>query len=122
MDEFRINSGKYRHVITFQRLRNTPNTYGEVSKSVANNWEDFAKVRAAIFPISGKEVISREEQKGQITHRVYIRYFAGLDSNMRIKFGKRLFDIVSPPINYEEKNWEMNFLVRELENPPTEAI
>jgi SPP1 family predicted phage head-tail adaptor len=122
MAEFRINAGKYRHVITFQKLKDTPNSYGETSKSLAGNWEDFVKCRASILPISGKEVIAREEIKGQITHRVFIRYIDGLTSSMRIKFGNRIFEIVQPPINYEERNWEISLLVRENENPPTEAI
>ena len=44
-----------------------------------------------------------------------MRYQSGVDSTMRIKFGSRIFEIISPPINFEERNQEMNLLIRELE-------
>lgn len=115
MTMFRINAGKYRHVVTFQRLRDTPNGYGEISKSVDSNWEDAFKARVQILPLSGKEVIAREGEKGEISHKIYMRYQSGVDSTMRIIFGSRIFEITSPPIVFEEKNQEMNLLVRELE-------
>ena len=115
MTIFRINAGKCRHVVTFQRLRNTPNDYGEISKAIDANWEDAFKARVQILPISGKEVIARQGEKGEISHRIYMRYQSGVDSTMRIKFGSRIFEIISPPINFEERNQEMNLLIRELE-------
>ena len=66
MTLFRINAGKYRHVVTFQRLRNTPNDYGEISKAIDANWEDAFKARVQILPINGKEVIARQGEKGEI--------------------------------------------------------
>lgn len=122
MAQFRINAGKYRHVVTFQRLMEVPNDYGEVSKSVGSNWENAFTARVGIFPISGKEVMTATMEKGEISHRIYMRYQSGVDSTMRIKFGDRIFEIISPPINHQEKNWEIQLLVREIENPPSEAI
>jgi SPP1 family predicted phage head-tail adaptor len=122
MAEFRINAGKYRHVVTFQRLKDVPNQYGEVSKSVGSNWEDAFKARVGIFPISGKELILANMEKGEISHRIYMRYQSGVDSTMRILFGNRIFEIVSPPVNYQEKNWEIQLTVREVESPSKEAF
>ncbi len=122
-DKSRINAGKYRHVVTFQRLVDaTQNEYGETSKQLGGNWEDAFKARVSILPVSGKEIIAREVEKGEITHRIYMRYQSGVDSNMRIIFGERIFDIVSPPINFTEMNREINLLCKEVEYPPTEAL
>ena len=60
-------------------------------------------------------------EKGEISHRIYMRYQSGVDSTMRVLFGNRIFEITSPPINYQEKNYEIQLLVREVENPPSEA-
>lgn len=122
MAEFRINAGKYRHVVTFQRLKDVPNQYGEVSKSVGSNWEDAFKARVGIFPISGKELITTTMEKGEVTHRIYMRYQKGVESDMRIVFGDRVFEITSPPVNYQEMNWEIQLSVREIENPPMEVF
>ena len=65
MTLFRINAGKYRHVVTFQRLRNTPNDYGEISKAIDANWEDAFKARVQILPISGKEVMPDNVKKAK---------------------------------------------------------
>ena len=116
MPKVRINAGKYRHIITFQRLRDNPNSYGEVPTTNDTNWEDAFTVRAGIFPISGKEVLTDEVKNGEISHRILIRYTHGIESNMRIKFGNRIFLIVSPPINFQEMNLEMQLLCKEREN------
>ena len=51
----RINPGKYRHIVTFQKLKQTSqNTYGETSIHLDENWEDTFTVRVGIFPISGR--------------------------------------------------------------------
>jgi SPP1 family predicted phage head-tail adaptor len=122
MAEFRINAGKYRHVVTFQRLREVQNGYGETSKSLADNWEDAFKARVSILPVTGKEILAREVDKGDISHRVYMRYQSGVDSTMRIIFGDRILEITSPPINFTEENKEIQLLCKEVENPPSEAL
>ena len=48
MAKLNMNAVKYRHVVTFQRLVDIPNEYGEVSKSVGSNWEDAFKARVGI--------------------------------------------------------------------------
>jgi SPP1 family predicted phage head-tail adaptor len=122
MAEFRVNAGKYRHVVTFQRLIQTPNAYGEVSKEIGTNWEDAFKARVSILPVSGKQILAQEVEKGQITHRIYMRYQSGVDSTMRIVYGTRIFEIVSPPINFTELNKEIQLLVKEVEFPPASAL
>lgn len=122
MADFRINAGKYRHVVTFQRLANAQDGYGETSKQLAGNWVDAFKARVSILPVTGKEILAKEVEKGEITHRVYMRYQSGVDSNMRILFGTRIFDIVSPPINFTEQNNEIQLLCKEIEYPPLEAL
>lgn len=114
---WRINAGKYRHIITFQRLAETTNEYGE---DIAE-WEDVMTTRAGIFPMSGKDYFSAQAnvKTAEITHKIQLRYLKGIDSEMRIKFGNRLFDIVSPPVNFQEKNLELMLMCKERDVQPT---
>lgn len=111
----RINSGKYRHVVTFQRLKDTQNLYGETSTNTTENWQDAFIARVGIFPISGREALGLDAdvKLGEITHRVVLRYTKGIESKMRVKFGNRIFDIISPPVNNYERNHELLLFCKE---------
>lgn len=115
MTMFRINSGKYKHIVTFQERVNNQNAYGEIVDA-DENWIDYFKTRVAILPISGKEVMSAEFVNSEITHRIHMRYVPKLDidSHMRIKFGDRIFKITSPPINFQERGIECQILCKEV--------
>lgn len=120
----RINSGKYRHVVTFQRLIEAQNLYGETSKNDDENWENAFTVRVGIFPISGREFLALEGdmRQGEVSHRIVLRYIKGIESDMRVKFGSRIFDIISPPINSYERNDELLLFAKEREVKPTGVI
>jgi len=113
MTLFNINPGKYRHVVTIQKQTTARNPYGEISEE----WTDVAKARAGIFPISGKEVFQKQFVESEISHRIHIRYNPTyvINSQMRILFNNRVFSIVSPPINFQEKNVELQMLCKEDE-------
>jgi SPP1 family predicted phage head-tail adaptor len=117
----RINAGKYRHIVTFQTLKNDPNLYGEISTNLEENWVDTLTARVSIIPISGRELLALESQmrQGEISHRIVLRYMTGITSEMRIKFGNRIFDIISPPINSYENNKELLIFCKEREIQPT---
>lgn len=113
MTLFKINPGKYRHVITIQRQTQERNKYGEIK----NVWTDFFKTRAGIFPISGKEILEKLFVESAITHRIHIRYIprTPITSEMRILFDNRVFNIIAPPINFQERNDELQLLCKEVE-------
>ena len=117
----RINAGKYRHIVTFQRLRDTQNLYGETSTNIEENWEDAFTARVGVFPISGREALGLDAnvKLGEISHRIVLRYTMGVESNMRIKFGTRIFDIISPPVNNYERNDELLLFCKERNPMPT---
>ena len=119
----RINSGKYRHVVTFQRLRETQNLYGETSTNENENWEDAFTARVGVFPISGREALGLDAdvKLGEITHRIVLRYTKGVESKMRVKFGSRIFDIISPPVNNYERNDELLLFCKER-NPMATGV
>lgn len=111
---YRQNPGKYRHVITIQKQTTVKDRYGQVT----NSWSDVLKTRAAIYPLSGREVLEADFVEGIISHRIHIRHprTIVINSQMRVLFGKRIFTITSPPINYQEKNDELTILCKEEED------
>lgn len=109
MSRYRINSGEFRHPIAIQKLDKIRNEYGEI----IDTWVDFIEVRAAIYPLSGKDFFSAETLNSEVTHKINIRYVEGITSAMRIKFGVRYFEIISPPINFQEKNVLLQIMCKE---------
>lgn len=106
---YRINPGAYRHIIDFEKIVDIKNEYGEVNKE----WTTFFTTRASIRPISGREFYQAESINSEVTHKVNLRYIEGIKSDMRIKFGNRVFEIISV-INFEERNIELQVLCKEL--------
>ena len=93
-----------------QALQESQNEYGETS----SNWVDFKKVKAGIYPISAKELLMTDSVINEITHKVMFRYIKGITAEQRIVFGNRTFNIVAPPINYQEANKEIVVLCKEV--------
>jgi SPP1 family predicted phage head-tail adaptor len=110
-----VNPGKYRHVITFQSQVETDNPYGERPRNDDTNWENVMTTRAGIFPISGRDIFEAMRTDSEITHKIFVRYDPNfkINSSMRILFDGRIFDIISPPINFQEKNIELSILCKE---------
>tara|TARA_Y100000310_G_scaffold316309_1_gene367839 strand:+ start:2007 stop:2354 length:348 start_codon:yes stop_codon:yes gene_type:complete len=56
--------------------------YGGFSKQ----WVDIATIRCAVHPVSGRESFSQMQQRDNVTHRVIIRYRAGVTRGMRFRY------------------------------------
>jgi SPP1 family predicted phage head-tail adaptor len=121
----RINPGKYRHIVTFQRLKElNQNSYGEISTNDELNWEDAFTSRVGIFPLSGREFLTLQGdlKLSEISHRIVLRFTKGITSNMRIKFGARIFEITSAPVNSKESDDELLIFVKEKDPLPTGGL
>lgn len=109
-----IKAGKYNKVISIQKRdydkerNNTP--YGN-SRPI---WKNVATVRASVEPLQGREYFSGPFQMGENIIRVRIRYLEGITNKMRIKYGKRLFDIYSV-IDSMESHRELQLMCKEGE-------
>jgi SPP1 family predicted phage head-tail adaptor len=113
MSRYRINPGELRHIVTFQKPTNAENAYGEVRDDC--DWVDaLVDVRVGIYPISGKEFYTASSVNSEVTHKIKMRYVPNITSDMRIKFGERIFELISPPINFQEKNVEIQLLCKEV--------
>lgn len=104
-----MDIGRLRHRITFQKLLESKNEYGEVT----NQWEDYKTVWAEIKPVSGKQFFEAKQINSEISHNVYIRYRLDLSPNMRILYKGRVFDILYI-MNVNEDNSLMQIYCKEL--------
>lgn len=58
-------------------------------------WSTFATRWIAILPLSGTEQITALANEGNVTHRIRMRYTAGLKPKMRLVSDGRTFEIMS---------------------------
>ena len=58
-------------------------------------WSTFATRWIAILPLSGNEQITALANEGNVTHRIRMRYTAGIKPKMRLVSEGRTFEIMS---------------------------
>ena len=103
-----MRAGKLRHKITIQDYTESQNGYGAVTKT----WSDYATLWASIEPIRGREFWESQQINAEVTAKITIRYLADINPKMRVKYGNRIFEIISV-INPEERNVELQLMVKE---------
>jgi SPP1 family predicted phage head-tail adaptor len=99
---------KLRHAITIQSKSVSRDVYGEETIT----WATFWSCWAAIAPLLGREFIEAQQMQARVTHRVTIRYHAGVLPEMRVLFGSRTFAIESV-LTVHEITEEMVLMCRE---------
>jgi SPP1 family predicted phage head-tail adaptor len=100
--------GKLRHRIAIEKVAETQDSDG----SVIETWSTFANAQASIEPISGREYFAAQTTQADVTHRISLRFIAGVIPKMRVKYGSRIFGILSA-INVNERNRELQLMCRE---------
>jgi SPP1 family predicted phage head-tail adaptor len=104
------NSGSRRHRIIF--LKPSDGKKDELGQ-IDENWVEFKKAWAMIKTLKGSEYVSSGAERVEITSRFIIPYTSGINSDMRISYNGRIFDIVEPPINDDELNKSLTILAKE---------
>jgi SPP1 family predicted phage head-tail adaptor len=104
-----MRAGQLRHLVTIEQRATTPDTYGEP----AQTWTTLqADQPASIEPLSGRELINAQAVQSDVTHRVRMRYVAGIETKHRIVFGTRVLDIRAIR-NVDERGIEWELLCTE---------
>ncbi len=103
-----MRAGPLRHRIELQSQSSAPNGIGE---SILT-WATDDTVWASVAPKGGTERYRENKESAEVTHKIRLRYYPGLNPAMRIKFGARIFDIQTV-INFEERNIDMEVLAIE---------
>ena len=103
-----MNAGSLRHRFVIKTAQEIENTFGEIVETPLT----FATVWASIEPLSGRELFQAQQVQAEVTHRVRMRYLAGVTAKMTGLFGTREFQILSV-INPEERNRELVLMCKE---------
>lgn len=107
-----MRAGSLNKKITIQKLGDAVDDFGGI---IEGGYQDFATVWASINPVSGKEAFLSNRDFSTVSHKIKIRYLAGIDASMRIFWNDRFFEI-KYFINYQEANKEIEFLCEEQIN------
>ena len=95
-----MRAGLLNKRIDIETNTDSPDSFGYMAAS----WAALASsLPATITPLRGDERVRGAETGGEVSHKVTIRYLAGVTPKHRIKFGSRYFDIQSV-INVQERN------------------
>lgn len=81
--------GELRQRIVFQSAIKLDDGYG--GKEIV--WRDAFSAWARIEPLSAHEKFEAMSVQSGVTRRVYIRYRPDVGTEMRIKYGNRIFEI-----------------------------
>lgn len=108
-----MRGGQLRHRISIQYQEPTEDEVGGETLV----WTELFKARAAIWPVSSKEVLDAKKLESVITNKIRIRYRAGITSKNRIVFIQtgEIYNIVGKPINPDRRNIMLDILCTEDE-------
>ena len=104
-----MRAGRLRHRVAIEQEGRA----GDGGGGAAQSWTTFATISAAVVPLSGREAELAAQVGSVVSHRVEIRYRAGVTSKMRVKFGSRVLNIRAV-LNIEERNRELHLMCEEL--------
>lgn len=107
-----MRAGNLNKKITIQKLGEAVDDFGGIIES---GYTDFATVWASINPVTGKEAFLSNTDFSTVSHKIKIRYLAGIDASMRIFWNDRKFDVIYS-LNYKEANKELEILCKEEVN------
>jgi len=111
MSDSKLTAAILRRKIAIQQPQRSSDGQGGYTKS----WSNFACVFAGIESLSGFEKTVSFKVQSKITHRITIRYIAGVNSSMRVVMGTRSFNIMAV-FNPQENNKILLLLCEEEAN------
>lgn len=96
-----ISIGSLRHRILLEQPVRAATEGGAASI----DWSSVAEVSAKILPQRGQEIFDSDQFSGRVTHRITLRYRAGVTPEMRFRLGARILEILSVRNVDERGRW-----------------
>lgn len=103
-----MRTGSLRHYVEIHALTIIEDDLGNQTEE----WAKVADVWAAIEPLQGDEKLAAAYIQAETTHKVTIRYLAGITPANRLLFDGRTLEIESVR-NLEERNRELVLMCKE---------
>jgi SPP1 family predicted phage head-tail adaptor len=101
-------SSRLRQRLTLQQEAQAPDTAGGYTRS----WQNVADLWAEITPVTGREKLFADQMQSQISHKIALRYRAGVSAGQRLVFETRAFNI-RYVFNVGENNEMLELLAEE---------
>lgn len=94
----------HRHKIDFLYRVKGRDEYGEP----IDTWEPFKEgIWASMEPLLGNEFFSALTTENKVEVKFNMRYVPGITSEMRIKHGDEVYEIIGQPVNVKGLNREL---------------
>ena len=103
-----INPSELRHSIVIQSVARVSDGAGGQTET----WSTQTTAYASIQPIKGYQKFQAMQTETPITHKIKMRYQAGISTQNRIVFDGRTFDVVEV-LNIDERNIVLHILAME---------
>ena len=87
--------------VTIQSLTETRDTFG----GLIETWATFKTVWAKVEALRGREFFDAAQVQADLTHKVTIRYLAGVTAKMRVLLGSRVLEINAVQESTERQRW-----------------
>jgi len=106
-----MRAGRLRHRVTIEEVTNTADGAGAITQT----WSEVRKVWAAVEPARGAEFYASQTENSEVTGKIVMRYFSGLNPTMRINWASesRIFQIEAI-IDPDERHRELQLMVKEV--------
>lgn len=109
-----MRAGQLRRRVQLQRRIGTTDAEGRPQES----WTTIARIWADVQALTSGEALIAAQAGVLVTHQVVTRYRTDLTAptghDLRLVEGSRILDVVSQPIDAEERHRELQFQCREL--------
>lgn len=86
-----INSGRMRERVTIQKPVDKQSPFGEATLE----WETLDEVWASVMNVSSRDYFAAQQAGTLTTHRVSMRFYAGMNPAYRLVWRGRTMEIVS---------------------------
>lgn len=86
-----INIGKLNKRVTFLRLGDAKDSMGQTTQAL----EKIKTVWGSLYPVRGAEFYEIQKVQSRVTHKCYVRYLEGVDSNCYLEHKGKIFTIES---------------------------
>lgn len=115
-----VNAGDLDKWLILQRPRDDSDPRDALGQP-ADDWPAIAGLWAKVEPLGSAETFSANQTRGSLTHRVTIRWRAGVESNMRFFWDdrrsrrKRILQIDGLGVDPDERGELLQFVCQEIE-------
>ena len=104
-----MRAGRLRHNVTIQQ---DTGSVRDASGHPTPSWTTLVQCPASVEPLSGQEFWTAQQMAAGVTHRVRIRYYPGITSQMRVLHRNRYLNIEAVR-NLDERDIELELLCKE---------